>query len=85
MGKGRPENPAADNHTIKIDHSIFGVMRRRAEALSLTSTQYIASLIRADAVKNKKLPLVLYPTDYSGPAMELRVAETTPPHLRSGK
>ncbi len=85
MGKGRPENPTAENHTIKIEHAIFGVMRQRAEALSLTSTQYVASLIRADAVKNRKRPLVLYPTDYSGPAMELRVAETPPPHLRSGK
>jgi hypothetical protein len=83
MGKGRPENPAAENHTIKIEHEIFGVMRQRAEALRLTSTQYIASLIRADAVKNKKRPLVLYPADYSGPAMELRIAETPPAHLRS--
>lgn len=84
MGKGRPQNPTAENHTIKIEHSIFGVMRQRAEALSLSSTQYIASLIRADAVKNKKRPFVLYPLDYSGPAMELRVAETPSSHLHPG-
>jgi len=81
----RPPNPNAKDHTIKIDHEVFTAMRARAEALDLTSTQYIARLIKADAITGAGLPLVIYPMEYQGRALELKVAETPPPYLTKKK
>ena len=60
-------------------------MRERAEKLNLTSTQYVARLIRADTVEGAGLPLVIYPIDYKGRLLELKVADSPAPTLKKKK
>jgi hypothetical protein len=80
----RPTNPEASSYTVRIPRELVPFIHARSTELGLSQAVYVQSLINSDRV-NRRKPALIYPSDYSGPALELRVAETPPPHLRSGK
>ena len=80
----KPTNPAAKLFTVQIPRELVGYLRGRSQEMDLSMPQYVARLIREDQI-NLGNPRIEYPIDYSGPVMELRVAEPPTPHLRKKK
>ena len=83
-GMARPTNPEASSYTVRIPREMVPFIHARSKELGLSQAVYVQSLINSDRV-NRRKPALIYPSDYSGPAMEMRVAEAPLPHLRSGK
>ena len=83
-GMARPTNPEASSYTVRIPREMVPFIHARSQELGLSQAVYVQSLINSDRV-NRRKPALIYPSGYSGPAMEMRVAEAPPPHLRSGK